>query len=237
MKLGEIMFGGFQKTSLIDYPGTVSCVIFLSGCNLTCPYCHNPELVRRDAPLPAFLTKPWIMDFLAQRAGLLDGVVITGGEPTLSKELLPLCRDIKKRGFKVKVDTNGTNPHVVQDLLEQGLADYLAMDIKTGPQAYAPVFSPKPVADRIMASIDMIMRAAIPYEFRTTCVKPLFDADKLQAILNVIPGARRFVLQQFHAAKLLNPAFFENRECRFSDHELRAFQKTASGHVEECLVR
>ena len=231
------MFGGFQKTSLIDYPGTISCVIFLCGCNLTCPYCHNPELVRPDAPPPAFLTESWIMDFLGQRVGLLDGVVITGGEPTLSKGLLPLCRKIKQLGFNLKVDTNGTNPGVIHDLLEQDLVDYLAMDIKTDPMAYSPVFSLQPVADRIAASIGMIMDSEVLYEFRTTCVKPLFDADVLEAILARIQGARRFVLQQFQAVKLLNPGFFKNQDCRFSESELGAFQQVASERVRECLVR
>lgn len=230
-------FGGFQKTSLIDYPGTISCVLFLSGCNLVCPYCHNPELVRGDGPVPDFLNEAWVMDFLKTRIGLLDGVVITGGEPTLSKGIFSFSEKVKELGFKIKLDTNGTHPEVIRDLMKKNLIDYCAMDIKTDPMAYSPVFSRKPVADRIIKSIEVLMRSDVPYEFRTTCVKPLFDEEVLKAVLTRIRGARRYVLQQFHFTKLLNPSFFESGNCGFSDEEFQGFQTMASQHVQECTVR
>lgn len=232
-----MVIGGFQKTSLIDYPGTISCVIFLSGCNLVCPYCHNPELVRGDGPVPDFLKEGWVIDFLKQRIGLLDGVVITGGEPTLSNDLFTLCQKIKELGFKVKLDTNGTNPDVVRQLIEKQLVDYFAMDIKTDPLAYSPVFSRKPVSDRIIASIEVLMGSDIPYEFRTTCVKPLFDEVILKAMLTRIEGARRYVLQRFHPTKILDPSFFGPGKCGFSEDQFQGFQEMATPHVQECLVR
>lgn len=232
-----MIFGGFQKTSLIDYPGKVSCVIFLSGCNLTCPYCHNPELVKGEGPFPSFLTEAWVIDFLKKRIGLLDGVVITGGEPTLSRDILPLCKKVKELGFKVKLDTNGTNPEIIRQLIEKQLVDYLAMDIKTDPIAYSPVFSRTPVSDRILTSIKVLMDSSIPYEFRTTCVKPLFDEGILKAVLQQIQGARQYALQRFHFIKILKPSFFENQNCGFSEDELQTFREIASRYVQECIVR
>jgi pyruvate formate lyase activating enzyme len=232
-----MIFGGFQKTSLIDYPGTISCVIFLPGCNLACPYCHNPELVRGEGLFPSFLTEEWVIDFLKKRIGLLDGVVITGGEPTLSREIFSLCKKVKDLGFKVKLDTNGTNPDVIRQLIEKQLVDYFAMDIKTDPLFYSPVFSRTPVSDHILASIKVLMDSNIPYEFRTTCVKPLFDEDILKAVLQQIQGARRYVLQRFHFTKILNPSFFEDRNSGFTEDEFQGFQEMASQYVQECTVR
>ncbi len=232
-----MIFGGFQKTSLIDYPGKVSCVIFLSGCNLTCPYCHNPELAKGEGPFPSFLTEAWVIDFLKKRIGLLDGVVITGGEPTLSRDIFPLCQKVKEMGFKVKLDTNGTNPDVILQLIEKQLVDYLAMDIKTDPNAYSPVFSKTPVSGRILTNIKVLMDSSVPYEFRTTCVKPLFDEAILKAVLQQIQGARRYALQRFHFTKILNPSFFENQNCGFSEDELQTFREIASQYVQECIVR
>jgi pyruvate formate lyase activating enzyme len=232
-----MIFGGFQKTSLIDYPGTVSCVIFLAGCNLACPYCHNPELVRGEGPFPSFLHQEWVIDFLKKRVGLLDGVVITGGEPTLSRDLFSLCSKVKELGFKVKLDTNGTSPDVIRQLIEGQVVDYLAMDIKTDPLSYSPVFSRALVSDRILESIRILMDSGLPYEFRTTCVKPLFDEDILKAMLQQIKGARQYTLQRFHFTKILNPSFFENRNCGFTENEFQTFQMIASQYVQECIVR
>ncbi len=232
-----MIFGGFQKTSLIDYPGTVSCVIFLSGCNLTCPYCHNPELVKGEGPFPSFLTEEWVIDFLKKRIGLLDGVVITGGEPTLSQGISSLCQKVKELGFKVKLDTNGTNPEIIRQLIEKQLVDYLAMDIKTDPISYSPVFSRTLVSDRIQASIKFLMDSSVPYEFRTTCVKPLFDEAILKAVLQQIQGARQYALQRFHFTKILNSSFFADQNCGFSEDEFQTFQEISSRYVQECIVR
>jgi pyruvate formate lyase activating enzyme len=232
-----MIFGGFQKTSLIDFPGTISCVIFISGCNLTCPYCHNPELVRGDTAPPSYLNEAWVIHFLQKRIGLLEGVVITGGEPTLNREIFSLCKKIKDLGFKVKLDTNGTNPDVIKQLVEKQYVDFFAMDIKTDPGSYASVFSHLSVSDQILTSIEMIMSSGVPYEFRTTCVKSLFDEKILKSVLRHIQGAERYVLQRFHFTKLLKPSYFEKEQCYFSDDAFQEFQEIASSVVQECLIR
>ena len=130
-------FGGLQKYSLIDFPGKVSCVLFLSGCNFDCPYCHNPDLVRGEQLCSSSKDEAEIYAFLERRKGLLDGVVISGGEPTLVEDLAPLCEKIKGMGYPVKMDTNGSRPKVIKRLTDESLVDYIAMDIKTAPSRYA----------------------------------------------------------------------------------------------------
>ena len=130
--------GGMQKNSLIDYPGKLSSVIFFSGCNFDCPFCHNPELARGSAACQADLTASNICNFLEQRQGFLDGVVLSGGEPTLQNDLEELCIRIKGFGFPVKLDTNGSRPKVLEGLIEKKLVDYIAMDLKTDPVLFEP---------------------------------------------------------------------------------------------------
>jgi len=134
-------FAGLQKNSLIDYPGKISCVLFLSGCNFDCPYCHNPDLVRGTLPQPAYLDEKMVYDFLERSKAFLEGVVISGGEPTLKKDLIPLCEKIKQIGYSVKLDTNGSQPQVMKRLIDEGLVDYVAMDIKTYPFHYSPLIT------------------------------------------------------------------------------------------------
>jgi len=232
-----MIFGGFQKTSLIDYPGKVSCVIFLSGCNLHCPYCHNPGLVRGDQPIPSFLNTNWIFSFLKERTGFLDGVVITGGEPTINGEIFSLCEDIRSLGYKIKLDTNGTRPGVVNNLIQQKLVDFIAMDIKPGPESYSSVFSKKSISEHIVSSIRVIMDSDLPYEFRTTCARPIIDENEIRTISKKIQGAKRYVLQRFQAKTILNPDFFQNRECTFSENELEKLRAIASPYVRQCNVR
>lgn len=127
------MIGGWQKNTIIDYPGKVSCVLFLSGCNFSCPYCHNPNLVKVDGLPSCFLDEQTVLNFLEKRRGFLGGVVISGGEPTLQRDLFVLCKRIKQIGYPVKLDTNGSRPEVLKRLLKEGLVDYIAMDIKNRP--------------------------------------------------------------------------------------------------------
>ncbi|MBW1898628.1 MAG: anaerobic ribonucleoside-triphosphate reductase activating protein [Deltaproteobacteria bacterium] len=232
-----MIFGGFQKTSLIDYPGKISCIIFLSGCNLTCPYCHNPGLARGDQPPPPFLNKNWILDFLKERTGFLEGVVITGGEPTLNREIFSLCGDIKSLGYKVKLDTNGTRPEVVRNLAREKLIDFIAMDIKTSPPAYSPVLSKEPISEQIFSSIRIVMDSGLPYEFRTTCVRPIIDENVIKEVAEQIRGAGSYVLQRFQSRKILNPSFFKNKECAFTENELEKLKAAASPYVRKCIVR
>ncbi len=230
-----MIFGGLQKNSLIDYPGKISCVLFLSGCNFDCPYCHNPDLAR---DCPHFLKENNVYDFLEKRRGFLDGVVISGGEPTLQKDLVLLCKKVKKMGYPVKMDTNGSHPTVIKDLIDKGLVDYLAMDIKTDPFCYSPLIKKDCDPRLLISSISIIMESGLPYEFRTTCVKPLVDEGAVESICHLINGAKLYVLQKFHNADVLHPEFFqENNEFKYDSKELMHLKSVAEPWVQKCIVR
>jgi pyruvate formate lyase activating enzyme len=229
--------GGLQKNSMIDYPGKISCVLFLSGCNFDCPYCHNPQLVRPCPPSKTTLGTRQVLDFLEHRRGLLDGVVISGGEPTLQKELAPLCLDIKSMDYPVKLDTNGSQPQVLQNLIRDGLVDYVAMDIKTDPLAYSPLIQKAADTGAILASIQIILESGLPHEFRSTCIKPLVDRRVVSTIAQYINGAALYALQQFHAADVLHPDFFENDDRLFTSPELAQLQAIAAPWVRRCVIR
>ena len=226
-----------QPTSMIDYPGKVSCVVFLAGCNLHCPYCHNPDLARGRMPQP--VDTLWLQEFLRHREGLLDAVVITGGEPTLNPHLPGLCRLIKQAGFALKLDTNGTRPDVVARLLDDGLVDYLAMDIKALPEAYHPGLCPHDPRQALMESIGLLMNRAPDYEFRTTCVAPFIDAAIIEKIGRLVQGARRYFLQPARTGPCLDENFFSpSGPGRPLDREqIEILQQILSAYVEQCRLR
>ena len=229
--------GGMQKNSLIDYPGKLSCVIFLSGCNFDCPYCHNPSLVRGTDQCPASLSGDGLYGFLKSRRDFLDGVVISGGEPTLEKNLVKLCEAIKGLGYSIKLDTNGSRPKDLNFLLEKGLVDYIAMDIKTDPFRYNPLISRGCNPDDIISSIETIMETAPDYEFRTTCVKGFVDRETIGGIVKIIKNAKLYALQNFHRAEILHPDYFKDESPEFSGPELMAFKSIAEPWVQKCVVR
>ncbi len=229
-------FGGIRKTSLIDYPERVSCVAFASGCNFRCPFCHNPDLATGRAYRDAFEEKD-LYAFLNRRKGLLDGVVLSGGEPTIQEDLPEVCRQVKALGFSVKLDTNGSRPRVLEALLEQGLVDYVAMDIKTDPHRYGPLLWPKAEAEALHESIRLIMQSSIPYEFRTTCVKPFVDEPVVDRISLLIQGARRYALQHFQPENLLDPGFFRHMSPGFDDRSMARLMAVAAPRVQSCIVR
>ncbi len=229
--------GGLQKSSLIDYPGKVSSVIFCSGCNFDCPYCHNPELVRGGSACPADLSDEMIFDFLRQRVGFLDGVVISGGEPTLQKDLVDLCARVKALGYPVKLDTNGSRPQVLRRLIAEDLVDYIAMDLKTDPLQYKSHIKRDCDPAALIASILVIMDSGKDYEFRTTCVKPIVTPGAIEQIARLIRGARLYVLQRFRDAHILHPEFFKNQDCDYSPDELLQLQTIAEKWVARCRVR
>ena len=187
---------GLQKMTLLDFPGKVACTVFLGGCDFRCPFCHNYELL--DGSAPALMDEEELLRFLRGRRGLLDGVAITGGEPLLRKDLPDLLRAIRELGFAVKVDTNGNHPEALEAILSEGLADYIAMDIKNSPQKYAltaglPALDLSPVRQ----SVRLLLDSAIPYEFRTTVVDELHEASDFEAIGQWIAGAKAYFLQAF----------------------------------------
>ena len=234
-----MVFGGIQKTSLIDYPGKMSCVLFLSGCNYSCPYCHNPELAKGNALCPDYLNESWFFRFLEKRKGILDGVVISGGEPTLQEDLPSLCRKIKALGYAVKLDTNGSRPQIIQHLIRESLVDYIAMDIKTDPFAYFPIITKNSHAmgDILLYSIQLIMESIIAYEFRTTCVKPLVDGQVIKKISSLIKGCRRYALQQFQDTGVLDPEYFQENIPPYTREELMGLKFIAEEKVNTCIIR
>jgi pyruvate formate lyase activating enzyme len=231
-----LLFGGLQKNSFIDYPGRISCVVFLTGCNFKCPYCHNPDLARGKVN-PDWQNKE-ILCFLESRRDFLDAVVISGGEPTLQDGLDCFCREVKELGYPVKLDTNGSSPDILIKLIDEHLVDYIAMDIKTDPERYPLICKSNEGFSNILTSIRVIMDAAPDYEFRTTCVKPLIDHGSIEIISRHIKGAKCYILQQFHnTGCLLNPEFFERRDRLLKEEEIHKLKKVADRYVKQCLVR
>ena len=187
---------GLQKMTLLDFPGHVACTVFLGGCDFRCPFCHNYELI--DGSAPPVMEEQELLDFLQKRTGLLDGVAITGGEPCLHKDLPALLQKIRALGYAVKLDTNGCHPDLLQEILQNGLADYVAMDIKNCPAKY-PITCGVETVDLslIEKSISLLTGGSTDYEFRTTVVKELHEADDFHAMGNMIKGAKRYFLQCF----------------------------------------
>ena len=229
--------GGLLKNSMIDYPGKLSCGIFLSGCNFDCPYCHNPDLVKDCSGRAAEFDPANVYRFIENRQGFLDGVVISGGEPTLQEDLFELCRRIKNMGFPVKLDTNGSRPRVIKRLIDEGLVDYIAMDLKTDPRSYATYIKANCNTSAILSSIDVIMDSAIAYEFRTTCVKPIVTPKVIENISRLIEGASLYALQRFHKSRMLRPDFFREINYEYSDDELMQLKAVTDPWVKECIVR
>lgn len=232
-----IVFAGLQKNSLIDYPGKLSCVLFLSGCNFDCPYCHNPELARGHVVNHSFLNENKVYEFLDGRKDFLDGVVVSGGEPTLHQELFSVCEKIKSLGYPVKLDTNGSRPHVLKMLVDRGLVDYVAMDIKTDPFEYSPFIRKDHDPDEIISCIRIIMESSLPYEFRTTCIKPFVDDRIIEQIARHIAGCECYALQHFNPVEVLHPEFFQNRQYLFDEDELLNLKSIAEQWVQTCMIR
>lgn len=234
-----MVVGGLQRNSFIDFPGRVSCVLFLKGCNFDCPYCHNPELVRapREKKNNNGLKENEVYRFLSQRKGLLDGVVISGGEPTLQDDLPDLCERLKEMGYPVKLDTNGSMPRVLKHLIDQGMVDYIAMDIKTAPARYESVAKSNWEMRHLIRSIELIMTSGIAHEFRTTCVRPIVCEDDILSISRVIEGAQMYVLQRLHAEKVLHPDFFRCRGRGYDEQGMRRLKAIAEPWVQECVIR
>lgn len=228
-----MQFGGIQKNSFIDFPDRISCVLFVSGCNFTCPYCHNPALARGEQPAP--IAEEHAYGFLRDRKHLLEGVVISGGEPTLSKEIFQVCRRIKAMGYPIKLDTNGSRPEILGRLLSEGLIDYVAMDVKTDPDDYGPPLAPIGSGDDVIASIELLMAGPVPYEFRTTCVAPFISPSIMARIGYWLKGARNYFLQPFRPETVLIPGFFKDVASPISD--LEALRAAIAARVPACRIR
>lgn len=227
---------GMQRTTLLDFPGHVAATLFTGGCNFRCPFCHNGELVLQPQAFPA-IPEEEIKAFLQKRRGVLEGVCITGGEPTLQKDLAEWIREIREMGYLVKLDTNGYRPEVLKSLLEQGLLDYVAMDIKASKENYGRVAG---VANLEIAKIEesaalLMAQGKIPYEFRTTVVKGLHTPEEFEEIGKWLRGAESYYLQDFRPN--------ENLLCKeacfgaFSLPELEEMAERARKYIARVEVR
>ncbi len=214
-----------QKLSLLDYPGRVACTVFTGGCNFRCPFCHNASLVLPEQ-LDGTEQKEQVLTFLKKRVGLLDGVAITGGEPLMHKALPDFMRQIKDMGYSIKLDTNGSFPQRLEEVITQGLVDRVAMDIKNSPALYAKTigverFDLKPIED----SIGILMQGRVDHEFRTTVVKGLHTEESLLDAARWISGAKEYYLQQYKdSGNVLKSEGLDS----FTDDEMKALRETVA---------
>lgn len=236
--------GGMEKLSLIDFPGYLSAIIFTKSCNFRCHFCYNPMLVFAEGENelknigegPSLIPEEDLFLFLKDRAGKLDGLVISGGEPTLQHDLKDFIIKVKDLGYKVKLDTNGTNPEKVLDLIENKLLDYIAMDLKAPFNSYEKVVNVKTDMEKIKKSVKILLEGNLPYEFRTTVVPGLLDENDILKMSEDIAGARLWYLQKFKSdINLVNNNFKDKNP--FTDEDMKEMVKIGSKLVKECLFR
>ena len=230
---------GFVDVSLVDWNGMVSSVIFLPRCNLRCPYCYNSALVLRPEASPTVPFKE-IEGYLKQHRDWIDGVVITGGEPTVHEDLFSLCSKIKGMGFSVKLDTNGTNPNMVRALIERGMVDYVALDVKAPLKeekySAASGVDAKNFLKKIGETVKTLLGSKVDHEFRTTLVPTLHEKEDVEEICREISGCKKYVIQNFKGdVETLNPYFKGLKP--FTDREMEAFLMLARKYVPDTILR
>lgn len=248
MKSGELVeksttkklgIKGVVKTSLIDYPGKVASILFFGGCNFLCPYCHNPELVLKHSEFQN-IPPDEILEFLYERKAWLDGVCISGGEPTLFNELPLFCECIKKIGLLVKLDTNGYRSDMIEQLIRDNLVDYISMDIKHTPEKYYTAIGyeeeeAKPFIEQIKTAVSIIRNGSVDYEFRTTVVPGIHSDEDIMNIATWLKGSSRYCLQQFRPGKTLHSDLQEIET--FSRQELLDLCDKLEDYFSVCDVR
>ena len=230
-----LRIGGLEKSSLIDYPGKVSAVVFTYGCSLRCPYCHNPELVTEKFNREYQITQKYFFEFLRNRKGKLDGVVITGGEPLINDDLEKFIKKIKTLGYLVKLDTNGTYPSRLKKLIDRNLIDYIAMDVKYPKSEYIKSSARKGMTEKIMESINIIMGSGVDYEFRTTYVKKFHNLKSAEGIGKMIKGAKRYYIQNFREGKTIDPYLSSINS--FSQNDLEKIKRILKEYVQKVYIR
>lgn len=227
--------GGLQKLSLVDYPGKVAASVFTIGCNFRCGFCHNPELVLPEEYTDE-LSEKEVLDFLTTRIGKLDGVAISGGEPTLHKDLPDFITKIKKMGYAVKLDSQGSNPDMLEKLFDESLIDFIAMDVKGPLEKYSKIMSWEIDPEIIKRSINLIMNSGRGYEFRTTVVKSQLDINDFHKVGEMINGSRRYALQKFKPnVRMVDTKRFKN-ELTYSDEDFDKIKKIMEKYVETCII-
>ena len=225
---------GFQGTSLLDFPGRVASLVFFGGCNLTCPFCHNPSLVIDPDQYPDY-PREAILDELKSRIPFVDGVVVSGGEPTIDPQCINLLRDIKALGLAIKLDTNGLKPDMLKRLIGEGLVDYIAFDLKTSPGRYGELHTAPVDLDALQKSIDLTITGDVDYEFRTTCVPGFVSGEDVESMGAAIRGAKRWVFQQFMPEHSLDERTREMES--YPEETIRDYAELGRGYVQEVSVR
>ncbi|MDO4188298.1 MAG: anaerobic ribonucleoside-triphosphate reductase activating protein [Lachnospiraceae bacterium] len=237
-----MVFYGLQKTTLLDYPGHVAATIFTGGCNFRCPFCHNMNLVNlQGKDSISTISEADIFSFLQKRCGVLDGICVTGGEPTLNDGLGEFLSKVKKintnsNSLLIKLDTNGTNPEMIKDLIDKGLIDYVAMDIKSSEDDYykaAGINEEDKFIDSIKQSVSIIINSNIDYEFRTTVVDGLHDIDSIKGIGQLIKGAKRHYLQAFKESEFVCDKSFSTPD----DITITKYKEIMKDYVDEAYIR
>ncbi|HNV12875.1 MAG TPA: anaerobic ribonucleoside-triphosphate reductase activating protein [bacterium] len=239
-----MIIGGLEKLSLIDFPGYLSAIVFTKSCNFRCHFCYNPMLVFAEGENelknidegPSLIPEEDFFLFLKERVGKLEGLVISGGEPTLQPDLKEFIIKVKKLGYKIKLDTNGTNPEKVSDLIKNNLLDYIAMDLKAPLEKYEAVIGVKTDINKIKESIDLLINGNVPYEFRSTLVPGLVNEDDILEMSKDIEGANLWYLQKFKSDIRLVNGDFENKES-FTDKEMEYFSNIGGKFTKKCLFR
>lgn len=231
-----IEIGGLQKTTLIDYPGRVAAVVFLIGCSFRCPFCYSAELVLPEKiKYQPRITEKEFFGFLGQRKGLLEGVVICGGEPTINKDLPQFLEKIKKMDYLVKLDTNGSNPEMLKDLIDRKLIDYIAMDVKAPFSKYKEASGGRADLDKVKKSIDMIKNSGVDYEFRTTVVPTIHNKEDIIQLAKEISPAKKYFLQGFRPEKTLDKEFEKIKG--YPNEFLTEIKKEIEKLFEVCEIR
>lgn len=230
-----MLIKGFQATTLVDYPGEIAAIVFVAGCDFRCPYCYNKLLVLNSPDLIE-LDEDKIIEKLVSRKKLLDGVVISGGEPVLQKDLPLFIEKIKELGLKVKLDTNGTNPDMIQELVDKNLIDFIAMDIKATLNKYNEIAGVKVNLEAIKKSAELIMQGKIDYEFRTTALPDLLTRQDLLEIGKWLKGAKKYCLQQFKPMPDMIDSSYANKRT-YTLEELKEIKESLSEFFKEIEIR
>lgn len=233
-----MVISGIQKFTLLDFPGKIACILFTGGCNYRCGFCHNPEFVLPEelAKLRKnFIPEEAALNFLKKRAGMLDGVVISGGEPTIMPDLESFIGKVRDLGFAVKLDTNGNRPEALRSLIDKGLVDYVAMDFKTSLPEYRALVGNGANEVTLSESIELLKEGRVEYEFRTTLIREVHTPAILKTMCETLSGAERLYLQTFRSGITLDPAFKDFHG--FDMEETREIAKLFSKNIDEVFIR
>ncbi len=234
----EIAIKGFVEMSMLDWAGKIASTLYLPYCNLRCPYCHNSGLVLNPEQYSSIPVEI-VMDYFIRRKDWIDGVCLSGGEPCMYEDLPDFIRRLRNAGIKVKLDTNGSFPDMLQRLMDEKLIDYIAMDIKSlldnNLYAQATGVKDEGIIERIRKSIEIVMNSGVDYEFRTTVVPTLHTKETLAAMAESIKGAKKYVLQSFVPNNTLDPEYLKITP--YTDEQIQEMQQAVSPYVQKCVLR